>query len=372
MLERERGVRVSVTTKPEVETGGFVIEEVENPTFRINEIFHGFEEFSSPRIWELRERYGLDEVLADETDEFRRQLLLRNWLKQNLIINDRHPTPTRGDAFGILDGMLKGGGFHCAHCMVVQHAVMNAFGYVCRSLGAGPGEKDEGGHHGINEVWSNTFVKWFLSDAKYDIHFEKDGVPLSALDIRDEFHKNEAADIVKVRGPEREPVADMTKDGCPSTYNWVSWSLNTSYFTTYPSSRSSALVVYEDDFCRDNTWYRDGKPNWAYKANYFLPISHRRWIEWTPNVVAVSVDIKPGPSNTDEPGYWAHCTVRSCTPNFKEYQLKVGEGDWHPVEEKFAVPLYKDTNEFRVRSVSLFDVTGPEHLVRVSRSGEAK
>jgi len=314
----------------------------------------------------------LEEVVADETDEFQRQLLLRYWIKRHLIINDRHPTPTRGDAFGILDGMFKGGGFHCAHCMVVQHAVMNAFGYVCRSLGAGPGTLEKGGHHGINEVWSNTFVKWFLSDAKYDIHFEKDGVPLSALEIRDEWHRNEAADIVKVRGPGREPVADMAGEGRAKTYNWPSWHTDTNSFTTWPCSRTSALVVYEDDYFRANTWYRDGKPNWAYKADYFIPVRHRGWIEWTPNVVAVRTEIKPGPPSSKEPGFWAHCTVRSCTPNFKEYQLRVGEVGWHPVEQKFAVPLYSEVNEFRVRSANLFDVTGPEHLVRVTRGGETE
>ena len=59
--------------------------------------------------------------------------------------------------------------------------------------------------------------------------------------------------------------------------------------------------------------------------------------------------------------------MRSFTPNFKEYQLKVGQGDWYPVEPEFAVPLYQDVVEFRVRSCNLFGVTGPEHLVRISR-----
>lgn len=347
----------------------FVVDQEGNPRYHTDEIFRSYEDYYSPRMRELRERYRLDEVVAGESDEFRRQLLLRNWIKRHISINDDYPTPTRGDAFAILDAALKGGGFHCGHFMVVQHAVMNAFGYVCRSLGAGPGTKEQGGHHGINEVWSNKFVKWMLFDAKYDIHFEKDGIPLSALEIRDEYHRNKGADIVKVRGPEREPVADMTKDGTPATYNWVSWHTAGNYFTNFPCTHSSAIIVYEDDFYRQNTWYRDGRPNWAYESDYFIPVRHREWIEWTPNVVAVRVEIKPGPPCSEEPGWWAHCQVRSSTPNFKEYQLKVGERDWHPVAERFAVPLYQEVNEFRVRSVNLFGVTGPEHLIRIRRKG---
>jgi len=80
--------------------------------------------------------------------------------------------------------------------------------------------------------------------------------------------------------------------------------------------------------------------------------------------------------------------IDSFTPNFKEYQVlvlrseagarqtagaplrgvaKVGRSEWHPVEEQFAVPLYSEVNEFRVRSVNLFGVTGPEHLVRIRK-----
>ncbi len=357
------------------DTRGFVIQRVENPRLVNNEIFTAFEDYHSPRIWELRERYRLDDVVAGEEDEFRRQLLLRHWIRSNVELNKPHPTPTRGDAFAILDAALKGGQFHCAHYMVVQHAVMNSFGYPCRSLGVDVGLEEDNGHHGVNEVWSNTFCKWYISDTTYDIHFEDgDGIPLSALELRDEYRKNGGADVRKVRGPERKvvPVVKEEIEARPANYNWCSWSLNTSYFTTYPSSHSSALVVYEDDYTRNNTWYRGQRPAWAYDADAFIPVRHRGWIEWTPNVVSVSVEIKPGPSNTDEPGYWAHCTARSWTPNFKEYQLKVGEGDWYQVEERFEVPLYQDANEFRVRSVSLFDVTGPEHLTRITRSGEAK
>jgi hypothetical protein len=360
---------VSVETESQPEAGGFVIEDVANPRYRNNEIFPAYEDYASPRIWELRKRYHLDELLDGEADEFRRQMLLRNWLKRNIVINNDHPTPTRGDAFGILDAALKGGGFHCAHFMVVQHAVMNAFGYVARSLGVGPGELDDGGHHGVNEVWSNSFCKWMLFDAKYDIHFEKDGVPLSALEVCDEYRKNEGADIVRALGPERKILPPMggPDEGRPSTYNWCSWLTNTNSFTSWPNAGSSSLVVLDGEAFRDEVWYRGRKAHWAYDAGYFVPVKQRSWIEWTPNVLSVRTSVRPGPSNTGEPGWWAECRLRSFTPNFKEYQLKVGNQPWHPVEDRVSVPLYRDRVEFRLRSVNLFDVTGPEHLVRIGR-----
>jgi len=155
-------------------SSAYAVVPVPNPALRANEILAGYENLLHPRCREIRERYGVDDVVADESDEFRRILLLRHWIRAHMSINDTDPTPTRGDAFGILDAALNGGGFHCAHFMVVQHAILNSFGYVTRSLGAGPGlnEPAKWGHHGINEVWVNALCKWVLMDAKYDLHFD--------------------------------------------------------------------------------------------------------------------------------------------------------------------------------------------------------
>ena len=49
-------------------------------------------------------------------------------------------------------------GLHIAQ--VVQNGILNAYGYVTRPLGAGPGvEGGPDGHHGINEVWLNDHQK---------------------------------------------------------------------------------------------------------------------------------------------------------------------------------------------------------------------
>jgi len=190
-------------------SGDYELLRVENPAFRGNQLFVSHEDLRCPRFRQLRDRYHLDKVVEGRTNEFQRILLLRHWIKTHIRIENDNPTATRGDAFGILDAALQGGGFHCGHFMVVQNAVLNAFGYVTRCLGVGPGGTADspGGHHGVNEVWSNDFRKWVLIDAKYDTHFEKGGIPLSALEVRDELLRNGAADITCLRGPERRPVA---------------------------------------------------------------------------------------------------------------------------------------------------------------------
>lgn len=337
---------------------------VENPRFSNSELFRAFEDYYSPRVRRLRERYDLDAVVAGETDEWKRILLLRHWIKSKIAIDNENPTQTRGDTFAILDAALAGGKFHCTHFSIVQHAVLNSFGYVTRRLGCGPGLKNDGGHHGVNEVWVNKFSKWVLIDSKYDAHFERDGVPLSALEIRDEVWRDGAKSVVCVVGPDCRPVKPDPATGVwetrPDTYRWCSWETSTNRFTAFPMRPTSTLVMLDDDFFQKNTWYRDGKPHWAYSTPYLIKTTRRDWIEWTPNVITSDVKIEDGKASV---------FLTSCTPNFRSFQMKVGDGVWADCDERVQPPVAESgLHRFAFRTMNLFGVTGPEHRVEIRRS----
>ena len=367
-----RAHRIGYVTQPAnaaaagnlAEQGAFVVVPVKNPTYGPNELFPAFEDYHSPRMNQLRARYKLDDVLQGERDEWKRILLLRHWIHSHIRINNDNPTPVRLDAFAILDAALKGGEFHCTHFSIVQPAVLNSYGYVTRRLGVGPGTKENGVHHGVNEVWVNRFCKWVLIDAKYDLHFEKGGVPLSALEVRDEVWADGAKSVQRRFGLDGNGPHDKFQDMevNPETYRWCSWETSTNWFTHTPSARSSTLIMYDDENFRANTWYRDGKPHWAYKTPYLISTRNRSWIEWTPGVISSSVTVR---------GDHASVTLRSFTPNIRSYQVKVDDAEWTDCEEQVELPLRKDLNRFTFRTVNLFGVAGPEHQVRIEwRPGE--
>jgi hypothetical protein len=340
----------------------FVVVPVENPPYCGNEIFRAFENYDSPRIRELRARYGLDTVVAGETDEWKRILLLRHWIRSNIAIDNDTPTQTRGDTFAILDAALKGGKFHCTHFSIVQHAVLNSLGYITRRLGCGPGLKDDGGHHGVNEVWVNKFSKWVLIDAKYDTHFERNGIALSALEIRDEVWRDGGKSVTCLVGPDRRPMKPNSETGRsetrPDTYRWCSWETNTNRFTSFPARPTSTLVVLDDEIFHENTWYRDGRPHWAYDTPYFLRTTRRDWIEWTPNVISSKVSIQSGK---------AHIFLSACTPNFRTFQFRDEKGVWRDCDEEMAIPLKsRPQRRFVCRTMNLFGVSGPEHQIRIA------
>ncbi len=343
----------------------YTFVEAENPLYRPNVVFEAFEDLSSPKFGHLINKYRPDTIFHGETGEFERILLLRHWIKSVIPIEDRgNPYPGEGNVERMLDYALEGQGYHCGHFMRIQNAILSGYGYVTRTMGCGPGDTGvEFPHHGTNEIWSNTYNKWFMSDAKYDIHFEKDGIPLSAIEIRDEYLKNRAADIVLVKGPDRQPVEydeeiGMSNSDYASYYTWISWDAHNDIFSLWPDY-NLMLIMYEDDYFRNNTWYRGGRPHWAYGTQYLKTVEDIDHLYFTPNTITSEVDLD---------GDIARIRLISDTPNFKEYQMREGSGgNWVAVETEFEMKLRRRSHEPVFRAVNLAGVNGPEHKIRIKR-----
>ena len=340
--------------------GEYVVQAVKNPEYRRNEFFPAYDSYYSPRVWKLRSKYNLDSVVAGETDEWNRIRLLRNWVHSIFNFEGRTPPPVRLETFAILDASLKGAAFHCTHTSIVLPAVLNSYGYISRRLGCGYGLKNKGDFHGVNEVWVNKFSKWVLVDAEFDWHFEKDGIPLSALEIRNEVWKDGAKSVVRRFSPENKPITNQYPHEYigtnAETYRWCSWETDTNRFTAFPAPVSTTVILYEDDIYRNNIWYRGGKPNWIYNTPYLITTTESDWIEWTPNAISSKVQL-----NDDS----AKVFLTSFTPNFRSFQVSRGCGPWVDCEESVGLPLKKELNRFTFRTINLFGVAGPELRVEI-------
>ena len=343
---------------------GYVVVETRNPAYRPNTVFSAPEDLASPRFAGLVERYELNEVVKGETAEFRRILLLRNWLHKRLVI-DRSRPAAEGDALKMLEEGPKGGRYSCGHFEAAQNAVMNAMGYVTRCVLSGPdGEAPElTGQHGSNEIWCNSLGKWVLIDAELDSHFEKSGTPLSALEVRDAYLADGAAgvEVDRVEGLERKPVARGKYDQwglTPKAYAFIGWRYQADRFTIWPKDGSSAEVVYDDKYFQTHIWYTNGVKHWAYATGYFQRVKDSAAIYWTPNVLEVKAGIE---------GASAQVEINSCTPNLKGYQMKSAGGDWAPVEKSFRLALSKPREQWRLRSVNLAGVFGPEYTLVIEK-----
>ena len=350
----------SAQTRPlriENASAGITEATISGPQFHAPKALRSFEQFQSPRIKRLRKEYGLDEVVEGETNEFRKMLKLRHWVHSRWPIDNEQQFS--GDAFEILEKAKTGAGFHCSHSMRVQHAVMTAMGFVARDLGVDCNHNEFGRsiHHGVNEVWSNQYAKWVLIDAKYDIHFERDGVPLSALELHEAARTDGGKDVVKMQGPDRKAVPMKGLEYPTSSvvgYWWVSYHVALDRFTG--RTRDSRLVIFDNAAFRETTWFRGSsrglKKHWAYAAKAFSPTLDRRHIEWTPGVPELQIRQV---SNTQ-----LDVTFRSVTPNLKAYLVRTNGGDWQAISDKrFRWKLELGKNTLDVRTRNQFEVTGP-------------
>lgn len=334
------------------------------PAYRPNTVFDSQEDLGAPTYREFRKNYELDKVVQAEPDEFKRILLLRNWLYRRIKVDPAKPEPQASDAVRTLDEGPRGGRYHCAHMSVALNPVLNSMGYVSRIVFAGAGEKEPArlsGSHGANEVWCNPLCKWILLDAEHDSHFEKHGIPLSALEVRDEVLRDGARSVVRVKGPERSPQPpeeDESWGRTARTYAWVSFYSEGNRFGRWPVPIGGFELVPDDDAFRSRTWYREGKKHWAYAAGRFKPVD-RQALEWTPNVLEVRTEMQ---------GNSVEIRIRSSTPNLREYQIRRGQGAWEHVEERFSVDLDVAARGMRLRAVNSAGVPGPETPVQVERT----
>lgn len=144
-----------------------------------------FQPFDTPELAELAARERLPDVVAPGRTEFERMIRLKNWVGEQWPAGTPNPYPP-WNALIILDWIRAGktGGF-CAQFAQVFLQSLAALGMTARYIEIGNTENPY--VHYLTEVWSNDFDKWVVMDPDFNLHFERDGIPLSALEVHDAF-----------------------------------------------------------------------------------------------------------------------------------------------------------------------------------------
>ncbi len=305
------------------------------PEAKLPSLMTGFEPWYNPDFQRLREENKLDDVIRGEKDDFTRILKLRHWVHTTMKTDLESRLPYY-DAFAILEAAKKGAGVYCAHYQVVSNAVYSAYGIPTRMMYIDVDYKKmpEGRHHAVNEVWCNSLAKWIAVDAMYDIHFVRDGVPLSALEIHEavrarhtEGGQDGGKGIVMAMGLERtQPPHDKDWDGRIDSYFWVGYWLRSDYFTQphwyLNNDCSSRFIIYDTPAVRASVWPRYEKDkNLIYESD-------RNQINWTPNTPKL-FSIHPRRDGS------LSLRVLSATPNFKEYRVRIDGKAWEKMPEAY-------------------------------------
>ena len=314
-----------------------------------------FDSADNPKLKELRERFKLDDVVAPGKDEFERQVLLMDWTHRQFKKFGKPSTNARG-ALQILEAIGEGHSFFCAQYAQVLVSTAASLGWVDRSLALRrhQGSNKLGGstEHSVTEIWSNQYRKWVMLDPTSNMYLEKNGVPLNAYEIRQEWFYHDGRDLVFVVGKERrtyrksdlpiklghfENFGDLTVEPDElDKYGFMGFIPNTNLMDA--GYDYAAMFIVKDALCDGTQWHLRKVPANPATDPYF-PIGQ----------AAMGLSVESGKLNV---------TLKTLTPNFSRYEIRTDSGGWQATAGKFQWNIHTGANRLEARTVNAFGATG--------------
>ena len=329
------------------------------------------ETFGAPGLESLRREFDFDEYVTRGRTELERMLYLKNWVFSNLDFRHNYAIGNLRNALKILRLGKSGSSFHCSHFATVYLQSALSLGWTSRYFFL---RNIKGEEHAVNEVWSNELSKWIFIDVTWNVHIEKDGIPLSIIEMREEWIKNGGKDVVYVFGvgpnERRYTHRDLPVERSDNNA-WIWWPLD-EIFITY--TFEIALIGRNDFFNPDvgegdrfwstiyivKDWLNSWDKNWSLRLR--TDIDDMRAIYHDINRVDIyrePVDDRTLSVRLDAFGDY------NFTPNFKEYLVKINGGRWQVSSERFQWALKRRKNTLQARIRNLFGVLGPVTTVEV-------
>ena len=151
-----------------------------------------YQDMTHLKVRKLYTRAGIDKMIASSHTEFELIQRICNWA--NMHFGHMLPLPYAAwDAHEILDRVEKGDAFFCTYKAALFVQACNAAGITARILGINPKHKAA---HTVTEVYSNEYRTWVVVDPWLNCYFERDGKPLSALDLHNSIDNPEGIYLV--------------------------------------------------------------------------------------------------------------------------------------------------------------------------------
>jgi hypothetical protein len=268
----------------------------------------------------------------------------------------RPATNARG-ALEILRDIDNGQPFFCTQYAQLLVSAAASLGWVDRPLALRrhQGVAAHGGstEHTTTEIWSNQHRKWVMLDPTSNMYLEKDGVPLNAFEIRQEWFYHDGEDLVFVVGRERKkyrksdlPVflqrfpgfGDLTIDPDElDKYGFTAYVPNTNLMDT--GLDYDHMFIVQDQLCDGTHWHKRTIPANPATDPYF-PIGQ------------AAMDLR-----VEERGIGI--ALKTMTPNFSRYEVRIDGGRWKPSGDRFQWRPRPGSNRLEARAVNQFGVAGP-------------
>jgi hypothetical protein len=323
--------------------------------------FH-FDSADNPKLKELRNRYDLDAVIAPGRTEFQKQILLNDWTHRQFR-KFGHPSNSARGALQILSGIKAGEAYFCSQYAELLVSAAASLGWNDRllALRRHQGVNAHGGstEHTTTEIWSDEHSKWVMLDPTSNMYLEKNGLPLNAWEIRQEWFYHGGTNLTFVVGKDQIryrkrdlPVVldhfadfgDLTIDPDElDKYGFIGYIPNTDLMDS--GNDYGRMFIVKDRLCDGTKWHERVLPIHPESDPYF-PLNQVD-PELVPSGESVEVDLK------------------TFTPNFATFEKKLDDAGWQPALPKLTWKPHRGSNRLEIRSMNKFGVAGPSTIVEI-------
>jgi len=326
---------------------GIVVKELDNGQIAPPEFPFLYESLGHPRLRELRSTEKLDQVVARGRTEFEKIVLLRSWARSQWENQDREgDVEPYWDAQHILQairgGSLKGG--MCSEYSVVLMQACLSFGFQARLVSV---ESRGGAGHSVVEVWSNYFDKCVVMDPLMDVHYERDRVPLDALELHSALVGARTADIAVVQGEKRRAIPD--RETLVDNYFHLTVFLRNNSLSLFDRVLNNYMLSFRDD-------HTDGRPGLSRFST-----TRAQDFSWPLNQTAMAIREKNPREGT------IRLALTTNMPDFDRFEIRFNASTtWQKTNHQFVLKLAGGDATVSVRARNILGVPGPAATLRVS------
>lgn len=355
-------------------------EEVQKQPFLF---YH--ESYGHKDIEEFIEENDFDEYILTGDAEFEQMMLLKGWVFRHLKYDLAFASQDILDARSVMDKTRDGTQFLCTnYCSVFMQAAVS-MGWTARFYFV---KKQTGEQHTVCDIWSNEYSKWIFVDPTWNVHLEKNGMPLSILEARDEFYKNGGNDLTYVFGSGKRVVRFGYQDlpykiGGKSVWAWYAID------KTWLGYLYQIALVGRNDFfnrkgpggvvnlwdsiyiIRDDTYGKEAE--WPFKGN--RPVENPDDFYFGLNRVRIEYTLETGKMKKNSQGkksFFKPVNIKiesdknSYTPNFSNFMVRVNGGRWEKSLGNMKTTLHPGKNRVYACARNKFGIFGPVEIVEIT------
>ena len=329
-------------------------------------------------LTELREKYELDDVIGGGRTEFEQMLLLKEWVRNRWD----HGWSTVSDpnsSLEMLQAAQEGSDFACGYYSMTLMQCFMSLGFVSRRASISKAQtewmsSDEGNiGHSIPEVYSHEFHKWVMLDADMNVHYERDGVPLSALEIHHAWAARRWNEVSLVEGP--TPFRRTTKESSGLLDVWGTLDEADTTFWTF--TRHDAGDYYSHVAVHlGNTHHSRNGPipvlNWTDDRTppRLVAANNPNKDPWTgnehdmyPTIDQVQINLRADAEAWETREAVLNVELEDSMPNLDRLLVRIDHEPWNEKGREFTWRLKPGKNEIMAKGVNAFGREG--HISRI-------